>query len=409
MIDMHKRFAKWIADRFGGNRAAQAATRKPLQVSALPVFTQITKQSDILPERARKLLIPVPVDNPELLIGRDEQLSQLDEALKQWKEGHPTSVALVGPQGCGKTSLINCFTQRLQNQSVLRYDIEERLHSEANVVDFFCRLFHVDPPVDDFEALIDRLKTIEPRIVVIERAHNLLLRVIGGRKAIDVFLYTVLCTRQRHLWVITCRRFPWSNMERHADISQYFSHFIAIDPLPESSLRDALTLRLEKSGLKVIFGRNKEDSAGKGVSEFGGAQEEANDFYHALYSNCGGNFYAALYFLLLCSRYEADMKSLFLWPPDPLEVTFIKEMNRLYQFTIAELVVHGVLSTEEHARIFRTVGFQSKMILARLEQLNLLISVDDQDSNVSSVKRYDLSPVIHHAVTSALQQLNLLY
>jgi len=403
-----KRIINWVSNGLGGKQTEQSAPKKSLQVGTLPAFTQIVEGSNKLPERGRKLFMPVPVEDSALLVGRDEQLLQLDDALEHWKGGRPTSIALVGPQGCGKTSLINCFMVKLRNQSVLRCDIEERLCNEAKIIGFFCRLFQVDPPVDDLEALIEQLRTIEPRIVVIEHAHNLLLRVIGGRTAIDAFLYTVLSTRQQHLWVITCRHFPWNNMERHVGVSQYFTHFIAIDPLPEASLRDALALRLEKSSLNLIFCKDREDAEGKGNPESDATQGEIDVFYKALYSNCGGNFHAALYFLLLCSRYEADKKSLSLWPPSPLEVTFIKEMDRLYQFTIAELVVHGVLSPGEHARIFRTVGIQSKMVLAHLEQLNLLRVIDSPDGN-ATVKVYDLSPVIHHAVTSALQQLNLLY
>lgn len=403
-----KRITNWVSSRIGGKQTEQSASEKYLQIGTLPAFSQIVEGSKKLPGRGRKLFMPVPVENPALLVGRDEQISQLDDALKHWKGGRPASIALVGPQGCGKTSLINCFMVKLQNHSVLRCDMDERLESEAKMIGFFCRLFQVDPPVDDLEALIQQLRTIEPRIVVIEHAHNLLLRVIGGRTAIEAFLYAVLSTRQRHLWVVTCRHFPWNNMERHVGVSQYFTHFIAIDPLPEASLRDAIALRLEKSGLNLIFYKDREDAEEKGNPESDVTQEETDDFYHALYNNCGGNFHAALYFLLICSRYEADKKSLFLWPASPLEVTLIKEMDRLHQFTMAELVVHGVLSPGEHARIFRTLGIQSKMVLAHLEQLNLLRVIDSHDGNATG-KVYDLSPVIHHAVTSALQKLNLLY
>ena len=40
--------------------------------------------------------------------------------------------------------------------------------------------------------------------------------------------------------------------------------------------------------------------------------------------------------------------------------------------------------------------------------LNMLRVIDSHDGN-ATVKVYDLSPVIHYAVTSALQERNLLY
>jgi hypothetical protein len=127
----------------------------------------------------------------------------------------------------------------------------------------------------------------------------------------------------------------------------------------------------------------------------------------ALLDNSGGNFSAALYYLMLCGRYDERTRSFLLWPPAALDVSFVKEMDRLHQLTLAELVGHGVLSAEEHARIFRTIGTRSRMIFEHLEQLNLLVPVAGADSGEE--RSFDLSPVIHYAVTSALQQLHLLY
>ena len=88
----------------------------------------------------------------------------------------------------------------------------------------------------------------------------------------------------------------------------------------------------------------------------GEGDEEGREgaFFSAVFANSGVNFSAALYFLLLCSRYEASTRTLFLWPPDHLDMGFIKEMDHLYLLTLAELAAHGVLSVKEHERIFRT-------------------------------------------------------
>jgi hypothetical protein len=121
-------------------------------------------------------------------------------------------------------------------------------------------IFGVDPPVGELEALIAQLMQEEPRILAIEGGHNLLLRVVGGRKAAEAFLYSILCTRQRHLWLLTCRSSPWSDMDRHVHVSRYFSQVISVDPLSEDSVREALQLRLEKCGLQASYRRSKEDA-----------------------------------------------------------------------------------------------------------------------------------------------------
>jgi len=402
------RFPLWLRTFFRRKPTVETTSKSALQVSALATLEQILKRPDSLPQSYRKPFLPVPLEDEELLIGRDEQLEQLERAFKNWQDGHPTSVALIGPQGCGKTSLINCFQQRQsQKRRILRCYMEKRLRSEQLVFEFFCQLFQINPPLDNVETLIARLLQAEPQLIVIEGAHNLLLRVIGGRKAAETFMYVMLCTRQQHFWLLTCRRFPWNNMDRHIGISRYFSHVMAVDSLPEDRLREALKLRLEKCGLQVAFCRSREEFEREQQPEVEEQDGREDTFYRAVITNSGRNFYATLYFLLLCCRYEAKTQSLLLYPPDHLDMAFVKEMDRLHLLTLVELAGHGVLSIKEHEQIFRKVGLQSKIVFEYLEQLKLVEPIVTK--NNGDEKAYDLSPVIHHAVKTALEQLNLLY
>ncbi len=138
-----------------------------------------------------------------------------------------------------------------------------------------------------------------------------------------------------------------------------------------------------------------------------GQEEKERAFYRGILANSGSNFSSALYFLLLCSRYERNTKSLFLSPPNRLDIAFLKDMDRFHLMTLAELAGHGVLSVGEHLEIFRVTEARSKMTLEYLEQLKLIELIVDR--NNSNEKTYDLLPFIHHSVTSALEQLNLLY
>ena len=402
-----KRFSFGLASLFRRHRPAVITSKSALKLSALPSIERILERHDSLPRGCVGFFFPQPIRDEEFLVGRQKELEELEAAFNGWQNGQPASVVVVGAQGCGKTSLINCFlNRRLPEWKVLRCDIGNRLRDEKAVLEFFGRLLNVESPVDTVDQVVERLLRMAPRIIVIEGGHNLLLRVIGGRKVLETFMYVVLSSRRRHFWLQTCRLLPWINMDRHGKASRFFSHIMNVALLSEDNLRRALKLRLEKCGLDVLFYRSWEEYENQRQA-VGEQEEKEGALFRGILANSGGNFYSALYFLLLCCRYEMKTQTLIFYPPDHLDLAFVREMDRTHLLALTELAGHGMLSVAEHQQIFRTGKLQSRIIFEYLEQMKLVTPVARNDDGADMV--YDLSPVIHHSVKKLLEQINLLY
>ncbi len=70
---LQNRLPLWLRTLFRRKPTAKAKFKSALQVSALATIEQILKRPDSLPESYRRFSLPVPLEDKELLIGRDEQ------------------------------------------------------------------------------------------------------------------------------------------------------------------------------------------------------------------------------------------------------------------------------------------------------------------------------------------------
>jgi len=397
-----------LISRLRGEPSTSMETHENLvAISALPAREDLMQRLEAPPDKILPYFLPEPIAGNGLLIGREAQLQQLEEALGQWLEGHPCSLVLVGPQGCGKTSLVNCFLQKIGGEfEIVRGRIDRRLESQQDVLDFLSDLFGFGDHVEDTPGLISRIQDLPPGLIILDGGHNLLLRIIGGRQAAETFFYILLATRRRHLWLLTCRRWPWQNLSRHVHADTYFTHKIPLDAPDEAQQREALERRAERAGLELHFAETEREVESEDASEKH-REEIAEDFYRDLFNASGGNLRAALYFWLLGSQFEDRGKRVVLHPPGQLDTRFIRDLKRDHLLSLAEIAGHGMLSPREHQRIFRVDALTSRLVFTLLHQLRLIEpfceGAPDDDTP------YSLDSVTQHAVTAMLDQMHFLY
>ncbi|MDH5513443.1 MAG: AAA family ATPase, partial [Gammaproteobacteria bacterium] len=228
--------------RFFGLKADIAETQ--LRLTDLPLSSEVTDRARDLPPIYRRLYSTDPLVNREFLVAREEETVELQNALKRWMSQRPASVAIVGPEGSGKTSLLNCMENDLNTSvNVSHLSISQRPRTVPALCQTIARGLELSQPADSVDELIAQLQTISRRVIIVERAHHLMMRAVGGRQVTEAFFRLLMGTNDRILWIITLRLYPWKRMEYLFNARRYFTYVISCAFHDENELREALLRR----------------------------------------------------------------------------------------------------------------------------------------------------------------------
>jgi len=241
--------------RVGKVIGVQAQSHETLLAFAdLPNESDVAERTRALPPIYRRLFAPSPLQNDEMLVGRKAALEALDAAVARWSAGRPSSVAVVGPEGSGKTSLLNCLEGELEETfPVLRCELTRRVRTVDELVRTVASWFGLEDPGEGVEALTERVLEMDRCVVVLEGGHYTMLRALGGRRVVEALMLFVLSTRARVLWIVTFRLYPWRRMNELMNISQFFSHTVETPFHTAEKLEEAILLRHRSSGLPLRF------------------------------------------------------------------------------------------------------------------------------------------------------------
>ncbi|APG28361.1 hypothetical protein A7E78_11175 [Syntrophotalea acetylenivorans] len=385
----------------GGDRGKEETLQ---QLSDLPTAADILLRSTSLPPVCRRLFTMGALKNREFLVGKETELETLRELFSRWQKGRLCSIAVVGPHGSGKSSLVNCFESELDSQTTIHHlTIDNRLGSATQLLELCTGWFNLPAIPKDLDTLERQLNQLPPAVVIVNNAHRLLLRTPGGLQSARTFLRLVLATRRRLLWIITCRKYPWQRMQHLLQIDRYFTHQLQTLFGTQSEMRDALLLRLQTSSYPVVFLDN--NPTGNPAKKTGADQNSLQErFFADLFAASRGNMQAALYYWLLCLAYDQTQETLTVQPLGKLDYSSLRSLDRQQLYALAEIVAHGELTTAEHTAIFNCDTLRSHMLLDHLAQLNLLECTPEGNAP----ERYQLSPLFFAPVTATLEGHNIL-
>ncbi len=258
----------------------------------------------------------------------------------------------------------------------------------------------------------------EPRVFILEHAHHLFLRTIGGFEGLRAFLLFLAATSERVLWVLSMNEYTWRYLDPIVHISDYFPFQIETTNMSGPELEKTIMARHGLSGYRLRFrkGEALSRTLGRQLKKAPGEREEQavlrKAFFEKLNSVSKGNVQIGLfYWLRSIENLDGDIMEIA--PLEPLRFDFLSHLSVDKLFTLAAIVLHGTLNVDEHARVFHTSQTQSRLMLESLVSRNVIQSYvpEEPPGELTSPRRVDyiLNPVMRRPIIDLLYSRNIFY
>ena len=314
-----------------------------------------------IPMIYRRLFSTTALEAGDILTGRDEALARAMSLLEG--EGAPTlrTVAVVGPDGVGKSAFVNAVRRSKRWPKV--------------------RELSLDGPATraDVDALFEA--GASGHLVVVSGLQWLLSMRPGGLSPLRYLVARIVEDAGKNAFLVRADGLVWAQSLAIAPLREAFPEVVQLDPLDEDALQAAVLARHTVSGYGLVFSQGNtprsgfEELALRAASPFTRPKES---FFRALHGASGGLLRDALR-LWLASVEEVDETSDFvhLGPVPTPSIFALRRLDDAQVLTLYQVARQGWMNPEVHASMFRTDCATARARLLALEHVDILDRVGD--------------------------------
>ena len=360
-----------------------------------------------LPVVYRRLFAFEPLSDPRLLAGREDAVDAVESSWARWQSERTRSLMVVAPPGSGITSFLNIVADRMRGEAprvrseappVVRRTLRERVRTEADLASRLGGWLGLggkpgrgdapgpdDAPApgdaQDLDELAARILNAPPdslpRVVILEGAEHLHLRVPAGADLLERMLAFASRTQPRVFWVLSMTSSAWQLAKKRSPASFGDLECIELDSLTATELKQAVLARHRLSGLPLQYaeprtGRHLLVGRARGTrgSRKHRQQIEA-DYFQKLHRTSLGSIRLALFHWLRSADFRSVEGSLLVQPLEPLR-PFAGALDIDQSFALKALLDHGTLTVREYCGIVRVPLPQGRHLFHALCDLRVV-------------------------------------
>jgi hypothetical protein len=338
-------------------------------------------------------------------INPEQSFQLFEKSYQDWKKEMDVSVIIIGEKGSGKTTLIRFLRdQFLMDGKMISIDFDKTYFSENELMKRLNKAFGYDEDLTRSE-FIEKVENKKSRtVVVIENLNNAYVRNINGFGALESFWVIMASTRDKVFWVTTSTRYAWNFFKKMSGADQYYTHIIEVDNLDEERIKNAILTRHKSTGYSLEFKPDKGIESSRTYRKLLNDQQKSQDFlkdqyFEQLAKVAEGNISIAMIFWMQ-SVVDFDENTFTIQPLKIADVDMLEVPSREVLFTLAALVIHDTLTSEQMALALHQDVSDSRLMLTRLKSKGIL-KQDEQG--------YRLNHLVFRQVVRLLKRKNILH
>ena len=381
-----------------------------------------------LPFVYRRLFSYRALDDPTLLVGRDDEVGALDEHLNRWDEGSATGLLVVGTSGVGVSSLLKTTRERWYGRVDWReVAMTDRIEDEATLAGVLGRALEVEPSPTSLRALESELLRRErpavPVVCALENLEHLYFRGVLARGLIAPMLRLVAATDPVVLWLASIPASAWEVVRATDPGLSALMRVIPINPLGREDVEAAVRARHRRSGIPIEFVESASMPivARRALSKAGDPEARRaiieKAFFDRVYALSEGHVALAMLYWLRSVRSTPKSDEMIAQWPEPLDFGAWDSLPSEATFGLRAFLEHGTLTTVEYARLFGVSETQGLAVFERLGAMLILEAAGDfrrvgeplTFERVDPSRRYRIRPVLVRPVERLLRSRRLLY